>query len=286
VFDHTSVIRFLEARFGVKETNISPWRRAVCGDLTSCFDFKTPNAGIASLPQTANTAGRAAALPGKTTPPTPTSLIAPVQDSGARPSRPLPYILDVRLTIVGKAPHLQFRNGGKAGAVFHVYDRLRLADGPRRYTVGAGQPLGADWPGGPYDLWVLGPNGLHRHFVGDSTTPEPRIGIYETPVVPEIAFNLTPNVEGLFTATQNHYANANAGVGNRRPNPWSLQVSPTSHLGVHFDVKASNGWYDISLSCDGAPKWRLRFAGRVETGKPSTTDPAMGGAALLKWDTP
>jgi phospholipase C len=43
VFDHTSVIRFLEKRFGVAEPNISPWRRAVCGDLTSAFDFKTPN---------------------------------------------------------------------------------------------------------------------------------------------------------------------------------------------------------------------------------------------------
>ncbi|MDH4745910.1 DUF756 domain-containing protein [Sphingomonas sp. CBMAI 2297] len=30
--DHTSVLRFLERRFGVLEPNISPWRRAVCGD--------------------------------------------------------------------------------------------------------------------------------------------------------------------------------------------------------------------------------------------------------------
>ncbi|HWU12510.1 MAG TPA: phospholipase C, phosphocholine-specific, partial [Caulobacter sp.] len=39
VFDHTSVLRFLERRFGVAEPNIGPWRRAVCGDLTSAFDF-------------------------------------------------------------------------------------------------------------------------------------------------------------------------------------------------------------------------------------------------------
>lgn len=44
VFDHTSVIRFLEKRFNVYEPNISPWRRALCGDLTSMFNFKTPNA--------------------------------------------------------------------------------------------------------------------------------------------------------------------------------------------------------------------------------------------------
>ena len=42
VFDHTSIIRFIEARFGIKETNITPWRRAVCGDLTSAFDFSAP----------------------------------------------------------------------------------------------------------------------------------------------------------------------------------------------------------------------------------------------------
>ncbi|HEV6966274.1 phosphocholine-specific phospholipase C, partial [Roseateles sp.] len=38
VLDHTSVLRFLEARFGVAEPHITPWRRAVCGDLTAAFD--------------------------------------------------------------------------------------------------------------------------------------------------------------------------------------------------------------------------------------------------------
>src|SRR6185503_15137096 len=52
VFDHTSVIRFLEQRFGVQEPNISPWRRAVCGDLTSAFDFIACDVAGASLPDT------------------------------------------------------------------------------------------------------------------------------------------------------------------------------------------------------------------------------------------
>jgi phospholipase C len=48
LFDHTSMIRFLEARFAsgrgdLIESNITPWRRAVVGDLTSAFDFRTPN---------------------------------------------------------------------------------------------------------------------------------------------------------------------------------------------------------------------------------------------------
>ncbi|MBI3868425.1 MAG: phospholipase C, phosphocholine-specific [Verrucomicrobia bacterium] len=43
VFDHTSVLQFLERLFSEKmgrpigETNISDWRRAICGDLTSSF---------------------------------------------------------------------------------------------------------------------------------------------------------------------------------------------------------------------------------------------------------
>jgi phospholipase C len=43
VFDHTSVVQFIEKRFGVFERNISPWRRAVAGDLTSVFNFANPN---------------------------------------------------------------------------------------------------------------------------------------------------------------------------------------------------------------------------------------------------
>lgn len=39
VFDHTSLIRFIEARFGVPEPNISAYRRQTCGDLTSAFRF-------------------------------------------------------------------------------------------------------------------------------------------------------------------------------------------------------------------------------------------------------
>jgi phospholipase C len=46
VFDHTSVLRFLEQRFGVAETNISAYRRAIMGDLirpsTSSTRIATP----------------------------------------------------------------------------------------------------------------------------------------------------------------------------------------------------------------------------------------------------
>ncbi|MGH9663465.1 MAG: alkaline phosphatase family protein, partial [Bryobacteraceae bacterium] len=38
-FDHTSVLRLLEIFTGVREPNISDWRRQTFGDLTSAFRF-------------------------------------------------------------------------------------------------------------------------------------------------------------------------------------------------------------------------------------------------------
>src|SRR5207244_5731476 len=50
-FDHTSLLRFLETRFGVEVPNLSAWRRSVTGDLTAVFNFAAPDASIPPLPQ-------------------------------------------------------------------------------------------------------------------------------------------------------------------------------------------------------------------------------------------
>jgi phospholipase C len=99
VFDHTSLIRFLEARFANEhpdliETNITPWRRAVAGDLTTAFDFKTPNAWRhiklpsteAYEPQDFLRHPDAVVVP-------PTDQVVPEQEPGVRPARALPYTL-------------------------------------------------------------------------------------------------------------------------------------------------------------------------------------------------
>jgi phospholipase C len=52
LFDHTSILRFLETRFGAEVPNLSAWRRAAVGDLTSAFNFKKPDASIPTLPST------------------------------------------------------------------------------------------------------------------------------------------------------------------------------------------------------------------------------------------
>jgi phospholipase C len=58
-FDHTSVIRFLESRFGVFEPNISDYRRQTLGDLTSAFLPQDATAGFPSLPDAAAALQRA-----------------------------------------------------------------------------------------------------------------------------------------------------------------------------------------------------------------------------------
>ena len=50
VFDHTSLLRFLETRFGPEVPNLSAWRRSVTGDLTSAFNFARPDSSVPPLP--------------------------------------------------------------------------------------------------------------------------------------------------------------------------------------------------------------------------------------------
>ena len=149
VFDHTSVIRFLEARHGVMEPNISAWRRAVAGDLTSALDFSGERDHAGEPP-----GGHAIST---------------------RRNCALPYALEAvgRMTADGESYRLTFRNPGSAGAVLHVYDRLDLSTPPRRYTLGAGSRLDDGWrlsARGDYGLWLLGPDGFHREFRGDAGT--------------------------------------------------------------------------------------------------------------------
>jgi len=58
-FDHTSILRFLEAFTGVREPNISDWRRKAFGDLTGAFRFGQRPAPPPTLPDTSGALHRA-----------------------------------------------------------------------------------------------------------------------------------------------------------------------------------------------------------------------------------
>jgi phospholipase C len=52
-FDHTSLLRFIETRWGVEVPNLSAWRRSVTGDMTEALALaKPPDTSIPALPAT------------------------------------------------------------------------------------------------------------------------------------------------------------------------------------------------------------------------------------------
>src|SRR6201996_4635218 len=164
LFDHTSLIQFIEKRFGVIEPNISPWRRAVCGDLTSALDFAQSNPSVPSLPSTAAYVPPDDVRHPDYVPVPPAAGAMPSQEPGVRPARPLPYDLAANAAVADGTATVKFVNRGAAGAVFHVTSVKTAA---RSYTIGAGDKLSDTWPfAAGEDIRVHGPNGFYRRFSG------------------------------------------------------------------------------------------------------------------------
>ncbi|MCB5425177.1 phospholipase C, phosphocholine-specific [Altererythrobacter sp. CC-YST694] len=272
VFDHTSILRFLEARFGVHEPNISAWRRAVCGDLTSCFDFGSPDTVdfMATLPETAALSERASVLE-EIPPPLPARIAAPVQETGLRRRRATPYRLDARLVREPTGESLLFvNNSAERAAVFHVYDVKLLEEVPARYTVGAGQelahPLSAS--GEDLDVFVLGPNGFHRRLVGRGDVFSVSVDQGGTSSTALSLTNLGSAPQSIRMTDRAYGAPAKAIV---------LAAGETRR--IPLDLAESHGWYDRQFAA-GGQIWRL--AGHVENGAASYSDPAAGGAGPLQ----
>lgn len=272
VFDHTSVGQFLEARFGVHIPGISAWHRAVSGDLTSCFDFAKPNdASFPALPAAKDSVqvvmGHVHRRP-VSAPKTPEPL---TQEPGNRPSRALPYVLDVAARCEpsqGKVS-LDFRNLGKAGAVFHVYDHRHLDLIPRRYTVEAGKSLADAWAadGGAYHLWVLGPNGFVREFKGMLAAQgqaQPEIAVAYDARKRTIALTLSNTGAAPCTVSLRHNAYRPAAAQD-------IALAPRRPSRHQIALADSFDWYDLTVSGDG---FERRLAGRLETGAHGVSDPA------------
>ncbi len=291
VFDHTSIGMFLERRFGIEVDSISPWHRAVCGDLTSAFNFANPNdQAFPSLPNMSNYASvdaEQATLPPALPPATPQNL---VQEPGTRYSRALPYELHTSARVGDNGlVSLLFSNTGEQGAVFHVYDKLHLERIPRRYTVEAGKTLSDTWDAnatdaGNYDLWVYGPNGYTRVFSGNATSAAAGGAAFR----PEIQVCYGPCNGLMYLKIQNKTpaagavsVSANAYI---QGGPWTLDFVAESApvlnaaLGAQgskmlsWDLKASGGWYDFTVTTSAFAR---QFAGRMETGQDTISDPAM-----------
>jgi phospholipase C len=282
IFDHTSIGQFIEQRFGITIPRINPWRRAVAGNLLSAFNFASPNdQAFPTLPDASQNAATDAAsekLPDVTqlTPPaTPEALF---QETGVKFSRALPYTLNTTGEVDSTGTvNLTFINSGTQGTVFHVYDRLHLDRIPRRYTVEAGRSLTDNaWntmltDSGNYNLWVYGPNGFIRTFQGQ-VTQQGRL------VDPTIDFAYDVGRGGIQLAFLNRGSEpiqvmltSNA---YDRIAPKTLSLAPKEATSFLWPVAHNGNWYDFTVAA--GKTFARRFAGRMETGKPSISDPAMG----------
>ena len=147
-------------------------------------------------------------------------------------------------------------DSGSAAAVFHVYDRLALDQMPRRYTVEAGKQLQGRWTTtGAYDLWVLGPNGFHRHIAGDVRRADgsaaPSLVLRSARASGELLIELVNDggAPCTFVLQANKYLAAT---------PREITVVARSRSSLRIPLAASQNWYDV---------WFPNLAPSVETMK-------------------
>ena len=134
VFDHTSILKFIERRWGVHCPNISDWRRDAVGDMTSAFNFAAPDTtpatnAIAVSPPTNYAQQPECATEEVTNAPftTPADIPVPHQEPGTRPSPsglspeaalpelPLPTVgVALAAAAVGGVGYLRSRRRGPA----------------------------------------------------------------------------------------------------------------------------------------------------------------------------
>ncbi|WP_175718916.1 phosphocholine-specific phospholipase C [Burkholderia anthina] len=275
VFDHTSVLQFIEKRFGVMETNISPWRRAICGDLTSALDFSKSDATLPTLPSTQSYVAQAdlqcSRASSQTAPASTAQQVVTAQESGTRPARALPYELHVTGQLQAQGYALTFANTGTQGAHFWVYTGDPAAM-PRRYTVEAGKQLTDTWAldaSGNYLVSVWGPNGYFRRFAGSAAADagaKPEITPCYDVANGDVYVTIANAGASALTVTATDVAYGGA--------PRTLTIPAGQRVETHWDLSCSSHWYDLQFAVAGNAGWVRRIAGHVETGKASITDPA------------
>ncbi|HEY2786048.1 MAG TPA: phospholipase C, phosphocholine-specific [Fimbriiglobus sp.] len=297
VCDHTSVLQFLEKLLThktgkkIEETNVTAWRRVVCGDLLSAFQ-PAPVAGqkLADFPsrdEFVEQIHRAKYKPVPTHPApltpeeiervqkSPDKSRLPRQEPGVRPSCPLPYQLvadgalgpnRTSFVLHFEAKMDQFGNRA-AGSPFTAYASTKDGMTIRRYAVGAGESLDDAWDlsafeKGRYNIRVYGPNGFFREFIGERKDPLVRV-----------------TVEGSFVRLVNRdRAAQSVAIRDRSYGKPDVRFVLAAGEDVRLPVGDDEqfGWYDIGVTLDASPGFARRFAGRVETGRPTCSDPAMG----------
>ncbi len=260
----------MERRFGVHEPHISPWRRSLCGDLTSAFDFTLKDTEPARLPSTDAYEPPDRDRHDSYVPKPPAKPVLPRQEAGSRHTRPLPYapLVDGAARTSDGRFTLTFSGGKSAGAFFLVTSANR-GDGPWTYTTEAGKELSDTWnsaySGGSYDLTAHGPNGFLRTFKGPNKQAGCEVTARHLAKSGDIELTLTNAADTDRTLTV-----SNAYGGAERTHT----VRPGAEVVTTVRLRKSERWYDLEVTCEADPGWKRRLAGHVETGEPGVSDPA------------
>ncbi len=303
VFDHTSVLRLLERvlsqRSGreIRETNITAWRRTVCGDLTAAFRPFEEGSAEVRFPSRDSFFEQVHRAQFTRMPSSFRKLTAdeiaqfdklPRQEPGVRPSTSLPYELEAsgaisadktRFELVLEARNALFGSAA-SGAPFHVYapgkyrEQAKLRT--RSYAVAAGDRLTDFWELAgfekrAYHLRVCGPNGFLREFAGNAEDPRLEIEC-EYARTGDIELRLSNLAERNWTVQVKDHGYK---IGDH-----TVSIEPGGRRTLSMPLARSHHWYDFSVTITGADRFLRRFAGRVETGKAGFSDPVMGRVAV------
>lgn len=299
----------------IKETNISEWRRTISGDLTTVFKAyngtapeplpflqkkpfieKIYNAKFKKEPTDFKPLSAAQIKQINQSPSS--SPLMPQQEPGIRPSCALPYQLyaDGRLSADKKQFEVllsakdEIFGKQSAGSPFNIYLPGRYATGngkwenigSRSYAVKAGATLTDSWPvaafeNGIYHVRIYGPNGFYREYMGKASDPLVSVGCeYEQPksLVKKLTGNMALTLTNLHPSRSYQIEIVDHAYGNP-PVQKTLAASGREQT-IILNLGKSYGWYDFSVRINGFADFERRYAGHVETGKDSHSDPAMG----------
>ena len=56
-----------------------------------------------------------------------------------------------------------------------------------------------------------------------------------------------------------------------------LTLEPGEAQTKHWSLSRTRGWYDLVITVQGDLRFQYRYAGHLENGEDSISDPAMGG---------
>jgi phospholipase C len=212
----------------------------------------------------------------------------PHQEKGTRPACAIPYELYADGALSADGTHFELRmtaantiHGAKsAGAPFNVYLRnLQSGHGmiPATFAVKAGDTLTQQFPialfaSSGYAVEVHGPNGFYRGFAGAAGSSPLAVSTSYESRGNQATGNLTLKLRN----TSSSAAEASITDNAYQAKKVSVKMHAGEEKAVVLNLKESHGWYDFTVKADGSAS-KVQYAGRVETGKPSISDPQMAG---------